>query len=146
MRVRNKIGDDSLDALIKEMIAEKVHHIGLMVDRHEQDKLSRICEAIFLELLTAFFGMTLQNARDLDNNIKTFRFSKEYIDNMTDRQKRLLSPALKMIGFENQLKLCNFELTGDWTVRYIPERIPNPFTRQEETIKDQIKTFVQKTQ
>ena len=143
VRARRKIGNDSLDALIKEFLAEKQRHIALMVDQREKNKLNSICEAIFMELTQAFYNMTLQNAKDLAGGVKTFKFSKEYVDKMTDRQKRLLPPALRMIGFENQVKLNGFELSPDWAVKYTPERIPVPFNKQEETIKDQIKTFIQ---
>jgi len=144
MRMRNIIGEDSLDAIIKEMLAEKVKHMALMVDKREYDKLNQISEAIFMEITAAFFEMTLQNTKDLEDGVKTFRFSKEYIEKMTDRQKRLITPALRMIGFENQIKLNNLDISQDWTVKYIPERLPVPFTKQEATIKDQLKNFIQK--
>ena len=144
MRVRNVIGEDSLDAVIKEMLSEKTKHIALMIDRREEEKLIQISEAIFMELTAAFYDMTLQNTKDLENGVKTFRFSKEYVEKMTARQKRLLTPALRMIGFENQVKLNNLEIAQDWTIKYVPERIPTPFTKQEDTIKDQLKTFIQK--
>jgi len=144
VRARRAIGDDGLDALIKEFLAEKQRHIALMVDTREKMRLTAICEAIFMELTVSFFNMTLQNAKDLTNNVKTFKFSKEYVEKMTLRQKALLSPAIKMIGFENQVKLNNYELAQDFTVKYIPERIPTSFKQQEDTIKDLLKTFIQK--
>ena len=144
MRMRNVIGEDSLDAIIKEMLAENTKHLALMIDKREQEKLVQISEAIFMEITAAFFDMTLQNTKDLDNGVKTFRFSKEYVEKMTPRQKRLLTPALRMIGFENQIKLNNLEITQDWTIKYVPERLPTPFTKQEDTIKDQLKSFIQK--
>jgi len=143
-RVRNQIGEDSLDVLVKEMLAERCKHMCLMTDAREHEKLEKICSAIFMELVAAFFDMTIHNARDLDGGVKTFRFSKQYVEKLTPRQKKLLAPALRMVGFENQVKLNDFELAQDWTVKYKPERLPTAFARQEDTIKDQIKTFIQK--
>jgi hypothetical protein len=142
-RARRAIGDDGMDCLIKEFLAERGRHIALLVDQKERDRFNQICEAIFIELTKAFFVATLQDATDLENDVKTFKFTHEYIEAMTERQKPLLTPAIRMIGFENQLKLNNLEVTKDYTVKYRPEPMPVTFTKQENTIKDQIKTFAQ---
>jgi hypothetical protein len=142
-RARRAIGDDGLDSLIKEYLAEKSHHMSLMVDPNERGRFLQICEAIFIELTKAFFVSTLQQATDLDDDVKTFKFTHEYIEQMTERQKPMLTPAIRMIGFENQLKLNNLEITKDYTCKYQPEPMPATFTKQEATIKDQIKTFAQ---
>ena len=142
MRARRAIGDDGLDLVIKEFLAQRTRHLALMIDKKEEQKFDQICEAIFIELTQAFYTMTIQSATDLDRGVKTFKFAHEYIDAMTPRQKPLLAPAIRMVGFENQVKLTNMEITRDFTVKYIPEPTA-PFTKQEDTIKDQIKTFVQ---
>lgn len=142
-RARRAIGDDGLDSLIKEYLAEHGRHMALLVDPKERERFNQICEAIFIELTKAFFVATLQNATDLDDDVKTFKFTHEYIAALTERQKPLLSPAIRMIGFDNQLKLNNLEVTKDYTVKYRPEPMETSFAKQEATIKDQIKTFAQ---
>jgi len=143
MRARLVIGDDGLDALIKEFLAEKGRHIALVPDYRERSKYDQVCEAIFIELTAGFFKMTLQSARDLEGGLKMFKLAKDYVDKMTVRQKRLFAPAIRMIGFENQVKLNSFDLSADWTIKYAPEYIPANFKKQEITIKEQIKSFVQ---
>jgi hypothetical protein len=53
-----------------------------------------------------------------------------------------LSPALRIIGLENKIKLNDLKVSDDWTVTYKPETLQSPFTKQEEAIKDQIKDFM----
>jgi len=143
-RARRTIGSDGLDAIIKEYLASKGrNHIALMVDKREEVLFQQICEAIFIELTQAFYTMTLQHAADLEHGVKTFKFSNEYISAMTDRQKPMLAPAIRMIGFENNAKLNSLEISRDFTVKYIPEPMGS-FTKQEDTINDQIKNFIYK--
>ena len=143
-RARRAIGDDGLDSIIKEFLAQKSRHIALMVDQRERQKYIQICEAIFLELTQAFYTMTLHSATDLEKGVKMFKFSREYIDSMTERQKTLVAPALRMVGLEHQVKLSNLEISNDFTVRYLAQSVQSSFTKQEDTLKDQIKTFIQK--
>ena len=143
-RVRNALGgDDSLDAVIKEMLAERSKHMSLVPSDEERKKVITIQEAIFIELTDAFYNMTFHSARDVDGK-KVFRLAQEYINLMSMRQKKLLSPTVKMVGFANQIKMNEFELTQDWSVRYIPEQITQPFSKQEDAMKAQIKEFAQK--
>lgn len=142
-RVRKAIGDDSLEALIKNILAERAKHISLMADEKEKEKFLQVKEAIFLELFTNFFNMTFNNTHEAAGK-KAFQLAQDYVDKMTERQKKLLAPALKMTGFIHQLKLNQFELMSDWTVRYIPERMPESFDATEEGIKTNIKKLMEK--
>jgi hypothetical protein len=141
-RANRALGTDGLDAMIKEFLAEKSPHMALVVDERERAKFQQICEAIFLELTQAFYTETLQTATDLENDVKTFKFAKEYIATLTAQQKAFIAPALRFIAFENQVKLNRLEVAQDFTVKYIPEQLQGSFTTQEETIKDAIKTFI----
>jgi hypothetical protein len=85
----------------------------------------------------------LQTATDLERGVKTFKFTREYLNAMSPRQKFLCAPALRVIGLENQVKINNLIIAQDWTVKYSPELAPTSFQKQEETIKDQIKSFIQ---
>ena len=145
-RANRAIGDDGLDAIIKEFLAEKSMHVALMVDDRERAKYNQICEAIFMELTAAFYQMTVQSSTDLENNVKMFKFTNEYVQLMTPNQKVFVAPALRIVALENQVKLNRLEISQDFTVKYIPEQTPAHFSKQEETIKDQIKTFVQNNQ
>jgi len=142
-RAHRAIGDDGLDALIKEFLAEKSRHVSLVVDERERTKYFEICNAIFLELTSAFYVKTLQAAIDLEDGVKMFKFSREYVADMTPRQKVFVAPALRIVGLEHQVKMNKLEIASDFTVKYTPQDLGEHFKKQEETIKDQIKTFVQ---
>ena len=142
-RAHRKIGDDGLDAIIKEHLAETRKHVSLMVDQRERAKFMQICEAIFMEITDTFYKKTLHIATDLVNNMKMFKFTPEYVQAMTERQRTFVAPALRVIGLEHQIKLNNLQISENFTVRYSPELAETPFLKQEETIKDQLKTFIQ---
>ena len=141
-RVRSAIGDDSLDALIKEMLAEKTKAIALIPDEGELKKLMVIKEAIYTELFNNFINMTFKNSRET-GEVRTIKFTKEYIDTLTERQKKLLAPALRIAGFVNQIRLDGFELLPDWSVRYRPGRIAEQFKDKEEEIKTRLKKMME---
>ena len=141
-RVRNAVGDDSLDALIKEILAGTSRHMALLPDAGEAEKFNKIKESIFVELFSKFYNSTICQAKDVGGK-KSFKLSKEYVDQMTDRQKKLIAPALKMTGFVNQIKLNEFELLPDYAVRYIPEKLAQAFDNNEEAIKQTIKKFME---
>jgi hypothetical protein len=143
-RIRSAIGDDSLDALIKEILAEKTKHIALVPEEKEVEKFNFIKDSIFTELLANFFDVTFAKASSGPHG-KTLTFSKEYVAAMTDRQRRLLAPALRMVGFINQIKMSNFNLdSATWTLTYLPELLPEKFDAKEEEIKDSIKAMMEK--
>jgi len=142
-RAHQAIGDDGLDSIIKEFLSGRSKHVALMPDEREKARFIQICEAIFMELVDAFYTMTLHTATDLEGGVKTFKFAREYIQKMTERQKTLVAPALRMVGLENQVKLNDLRISQDFTVKYMPELTEASFTKQEDTLKDQIKTFIQ---
>ena len=141
-RVRNAIGEDSLDALIKEILAQTSRHIALLPDEDETAKYNKIKESIYIELFAKFYSSTLCQAKDVGDK-KSFKLSREYIEMLTPRQRKLLAPALKITGFINQIKLNEFEILPDYSVSYVPERMPEPFDGNEEAIKQNIKKFME---
>ena len=142
-RVRKSIGDDSLDAYIKEILADQgtESYMALMPTKAEIDKFERVKESIFLELLDDFYKLTIKNAKET-GQFKTFRFAKEYVNTLTERQKRLVQPAMKLVGFMNGMRLDNLEVMQDWSVIFMPSRVGEKFDVMETQIKDRLKTII----
>ncbi|MCL2229135.1 MAG: hypothetical protein FWC00_04910 [Firmicutes bacterium] len=143
-RANRAIGDDGLDAIIKEFLGEKTRHVALVVDEREKAKYIQICEAILIELVTAFHAATFHAAMDLEGGVKKFKLTNEYIAAMTPRQKVFISPAIRIVALENQMKINRLEVSKDFTVKYVPISTGEHFKKQEDTIKDQIKEFMKK--
>jgi len=143
-RATRMIGDDGLEYLIKDFLAEKSSHLSLIADERETANFAKICEAIFVELLQSFFATTMQNAVVSEDGIKSFRFSQAYINALTERQKNLVAPTLRVIGLENKIKLNQLRIGDDWTVKYIPTPTETSFVTQEEAIKDNLKDFIRR--
>jgi len=141
-RVKQAIGDDSLDALIKEMLAEHTRAIALIPDDGEMKKLMVIKEAVYAELFQNFVNMTFKNATDI-GELKTFTFAPKYVTSMTERQQRLLAPALRMAGFINQIRMDAFELLPNWQVRYKPTPTGGSFDAKEDEIKNGLKRLME---
>ena len=142
-RAHRAIGDDGLDSIIKEFLSQKSRHMSLMVDKREKAKFMQICEAIFMELTASFYKVTLNNAKDLEGGVKMFKFTPEYVQGMTERQRVFVSPALRVIALEHQIKLNDLKISTDFTVKYVPHPTPSGFAKQEATIKETLKTFAQ---
>ena len=145
VRVRNAIGDDSLDAFIKEILAETHKHIALMPDERENEKFLKVKESILLELFANFFKITFSSIK-AGGDTPSFQLPQKYVDDMTERQKKLLAPAIRMVGFANRIRLDKLEIRPDFTVRIVPEQLSEDFDKQEESIKHNIKrslVFVQ---
>lgn len=144
-RATRMIGDDSLDYLIKEFLSKKSKHICLMSNDAEVKKLLQVHEALFLEITAAFYAATLEHAADGENGEKEFRLTRAYISNMTERQKKLFAPALKLIAFEHRIRLTKMRIGNSYTVKYIPEQLPNAFISEEDKIKEAIKEIVRQS-
>lgn len=132
-RAKDIIGNDSLDALIKKILSEHGKHMALLPDKKETDKYEKICESILTELLTSFYDATIRNATQ-EGNVRTFSLSQKYIAALTERQKKLINPALRMVGFLNDLRLDEFK-AKDYAMSFRPVKLGNPFSAQEEKIK-----------
>ena len=140
-RVRSAIGDDSLDALIKEILSKESRAISLIPTPDELAKLEKIKDAIFTELTENFSAMTLRNSEQ-EGDKKVFKFTKEYVNSLTERQKKLISPALRLIGLVHQIRLDEFTLTQEWQVKYKPVRLIDKFSTKEEEIKNSLKKMM----
>jgi len=141
-RVRQAIGDDSLDAFIKEILAGDSPAITLMPTEGEREKLRTVKESIFIELFQAFVDKTFRNSKEA-GELKIFKFEEKYIGVLSNRQKRLLAPALRLAGFIEQIRLDSFEILPDFTVRYKPVRLSEKFDVKEEEIKLSLKKMME---
>jgi len=144
-RVKEVIGNDGLDALIKQILAERGRHISLIPDKQEIDKYQKICDAILTELMTNFYETTITKAAD-NGGFRTVTISQKYLDTMTERQRRLLAPAMRMVAFLNDARLDEFKISPDFTITFTPARLNNPFAPQEEKIKESLKKIMEKNQ
>ena len=141
-RVKSAIGDDSLDALIKEKLAADFKVIAFLPSEYEMTRLGVVQEAIFKELFQNFVNMTLKNTNDI-GELKTFKFRQDYIDALTERQRKLLSPALRMAGFIEKIRLDDLEIMSDWTVKFKPVALSEGFDAKEEELKFSIKKLLE---
>lgn len=141
-RVRVAIGDDSLDALIKETLAADFKVLSFLPTEGEMTKLLGVQEAIFAELFQNFTDMTFKNTQSV-GEVRTFKFSSEYIASLTERQKKLMTPTLRMAGFINKLRLDELEILTDWTVRYKPVALSEGFETKQEEIKLALKKLME---
>jgi hypothetical protein len=142
-RVRDITGDDSLDALIKEMLAEeKGKHIALVPEKGELAKYEKVKNAIFTELLSEFTEQTLGNTIQNEGGKCQFSLKPKYIETMTETQKAIFVPAVKMAAFLFGLRLNDFQLMPNFTVSYNAQKLPEPFAAQEEEIKKSIKKLI----
>jgi len=142
-RVRYTIGNNALDAFIKEILAEDGFALSLTPADYELKKFNEIKEAIWSELFENFVNMTFRNATDV-GGYKTFKFTEEYVKELTDRQRKLLAPALRMAGFINQIRLEEFQLLPDFSARYKPIPVREKFDAKEEEIKMNLKRLMEK--
>ena len=140
-RVKDVIGDDSLDALIKEILAEKEKHISLVPDEKEKQKYDTIRDSILAELLASFYDITIKKAEQ-QGPFRTIKLSDKYVTAMTERQKKLFSPAVRMVGFLNNIRLEDYVANETFEISYKPERLLKPFDAQEEIIKNSLKKLI----
>ena len=141
-RVALAIGNDSLDVLIKQVLSEREKNISLMPTPEETKKYDDICESIFLELTTALYDSVIQKSTKGASDISTSTLTQKYIDAMTERQKKLLAPALKMVAFLNGIKLDDFRLTDDFNVYFTKHVLKKTFDEQEKIIKEKLKKLM----
>jgi len=142
-RVRNKIGDDSLDAFIKEILAEESKAMTLMPTEKEIEKLEKIKDSILLELLAAFKEMTIDKAQQSGGEYQ-FTFPKTYYDELTPRQRKILSPALRLTNLYNQVRMEDLKFYPDRRVTYRATRLPAKFDSTELQIKNSLKKLMEK--
>lgn len=178
-RVKAVIGDDSLDALIKEVLGETetAKSIGLTPEDAELKKLYAVKDGVLSESMGILLDTVIRNRDTIckdcggelsfdtekkvfkckncghtlkqDDGHKKVELSKNYVRTLTVRQKKLLAPAIKMVGFLNQIRLDDFEIRdAEEEERYIisfsPSAMSAPFAVQEEAIKRKLKDMMAK--
>jgi hypothetical protein len=141
-RVQHAIGDDSLDALIKETIGETKQHICLAPEQKEIDKWESIKQSILEETMVNLHQTVIINSEKNDAGIHIVQLADVYIKRLTDRQKKLLSPALKMVGYLNDVRLDEFELK-DFVATFRVYATAKPFKATEDAIKASLKKLME---
>jgi len=140
-RVRDIIGDDGLDLLIKNMLGERDKHLSLLPTADEKAKYEKICQSIFTELAESLFATVLGRAESGEGEYRS-ALTEKYVAAMTERQKKLFSPALRMIAFVNGFKLVELKVSPEFEVVFQIEKLKKPFAEQEEIIKDNLKKLM----
>jgi hypothetical protein len=142
-RVRGAVGDDSLDALIKEVLGAEHRHIALVPDKAEESKYELVIESIFTETVANFYQTAFVQAVE-ERAHRTVTLAPEYVASMTERQKKLIAPALRMVAFLNNFKPEGLTVDASWKVRFMVEPLSAPFDKTEETIKANLKELMAK--
>jgi hypothetical protein len=140
-RVKASIGDDSLDALIKEVLGEYHKHIALALDPKEAEKLTLIKESILAETIDNLYQTIINKPETEKDGFKRVALTQAYKDKMTERQKKLISPAIKMVGFLNGIKIDSLDFK-DFNVSFKVFAMAQPFTEKEEAIKISLKKLM----
>jgi len=140
-RVKDSIGDDSLDALIKEVLAEKSKHISLLPDEKETEKFEKIQDSILTEIIATFYKTTIEQSTD-EGALKTVTLTQKYIESLSVRQKKLVSPAMRMVAFLNDIKLDKFKITPEFKATFKIEKLKKPFEGEELAVKDSLKQLM----
>ena len=141
-RVKGVIGDDSLDAFIKEVLGETEKHIALAPEPEEVAKADAVKDSILADIINNLYETVIRDSEKIKDDYKRAVLAENYVDKLTERQKKLLSPALKMVGFLNELKLDDFEMKN-FTATFKIFATTAPFTKKEESIKKSLKTLME---
>jgi len=140
-RTKGSIGDDSLDALVKEIIGETKKHISLSLEGKEIERLYALKDSILTEIIANLFENVIEKAEAGASGRRSTTLAKNYIDKLTERQKKLLSPAFKMIGFINDVRIDEFEFK-DPAISFQLYAMSSPFSTKEEGIKKNLKKIM----
>ena len=140
-RVKAVIGDDSLDAFIKEVLGETQKHICLAPESKEIEKWEAIKGSILTESIATLFKTVIQDPEKDSSGFKQITLADVYVEKLTERQKKLLTPALRMVGFLNELRLDDLEIK-DFHVKFRLFAMASPFAAKEEGIKKSLKGLI----
>jgi len=140
-RVRAAIGDDSLEALIKEVLGENRKHIALALEPKEAEKLDTIKESILAETISNLYQTLIHKPETERDGFKRVALTQSYADKLTERQKKLIIPAIKMVGFLNDIKVDSLDIK-DFNATFKVFAVSTPFSAKEEGIKASLKTLM----
>lgn len=140
-RTKGSIGDDSLDALVKEIVGETRKHISLSLEPKEIERLHALKDSIFSEVISDLFENVVEKAEAGASGRRSTTLSQGYVGKLTARQKKLLSPAFKMIGFLNDVRIDEFEFK-DPVLSFQLYAMSSPFSEKEEAIKKNLKKLM----
>jgi len=140
-RTKASIGDDSLDALVKEILGETRKHLSLHLEPKEIAKLHALKDSILTEVIAHLYENVVEKAEGGLSGKRTATLAQAYIEKMTERQKKLLAPAFKMIGFLNDVRIDEFEYEEP-TISFQLYAMSAPFAAKEESIKNSLKKLM----
>jgi len=142
-RVKSAIGDDSLDGLVKEVLAERHRHIALAPEPKEIEKLDHIKESILEETIDNLYKTIIEKPEKEKDGSKRVALTQNFVDKLTERQKKLMSPAIKMVGFLNDIKVDSLEVSKDFVATFKVFAVATPFAEKEETLKKNLKKLIE---
>jgi len=140
-RVKTAIGDDSLEGLIKEVLGAHRKHIALALEPKEAEKLDTIRESILAETIDSLFQTIINKPETDGDGSKRVALTQSYADKLTERQKKLIAPAIKMVGFLNDVKVDSLDIK-DFNVTFKLFAVAQPFSAKEEAIKKSLKKLI----
>lgn len=140
-RTKASIGDESLDALIKEMLGETRKHISLSLEQKEVARLYALKDSILTEIIQSLYENVIDKSDAGLAGRRTTTLAQAYVEKLTDRQKRLLGPAFKMVGFLNNVRIDEFEYK-DSVISFQLYAMSSPFSAKEDSIKNSLKKLM----
>jgi Icc-related predicted phosphoesterase len=137
--VKAEFKTDLLEGLVKLELAKIKPHISLEMTGAEKETMSKMKESVFY---TEFdkFKKNLLIIDDYMDEPKEVIFTQDYINSLTRRAKRLLSPAIKMVALLQKMSFDEFALDSEYHLKYRWSRTKNEFN--EEEIKDKVKEII----
>lgn len=138
-RFNSEIGNNSLDALIKEELATIKPTLMLSLTKAEQKQIDQMKASIFNTEINKFKKALIITQ---DNKGKPYEFtlSEKYINNLPERCRLFLKPTIKMLAYMDGLQFATFEISPLYKIKYTWSDIHPQFN--EEELKDQIKTLI----
>jgi len=142
-RVRCRIGDDSLDAFIKEILSDKIErNLTFLPTDTELNRFLKVKQSLYTELFDTFVDLFFGKVKDASQQV--VKIPIKYVDTMTDRQRNLFQPALKTAGLISRLRLDRLEMKPDFSmVAFIPVALNTSFDEKEEEIKNALKKMME---
>jgi len=141
-RTKGSIGDHSLDALCKEILGETKKHIALHLEPQEITRLHDLKDSLLSEVIAHLYENVVEKAEGGLSGKRTSTLAQSYIDKMTDRQKALIGPAFKMIGFLNDVRIDELEFKEP-NISFQLYAMSAPFAAKEEAIKKSLKNLLE---
>ncbi|MDR1917893.1 MAG: hypothetical protein LBQ05_02810 [Christensenellaceae bacterium] len=133
-------GSNALDGLIKVELSKIKPHISLILTPEEEENYKKLQTATFITEYYRFKNTVLIVDEELDEE-KDLTFSPDFLQLLTPRAKRLLSPAIKVTALmTGGLTFQKFTLSPQHVLTYTWARNRQEF--DEEAIKAKVKEIM----